>query len=85
MFRNGEVKKMWNWYQKTDTQNLSSIPRGQVDITSYSGPQTIIAPNSEDEPVTIAKGYQTLLSTGPRTLKELMDMTNAAKEVSSMR
>ena len=78
IFRNGEVKKMWNWYQRTDTIRLSSIPGGQVDVTSSSDPQTLITSpkTSEDS----GKRYQIASSSGPRTLKELVDMTTAAKE-----
>jgi hypothetical protein len=80
IFRNGEVKKMWNWYQRTDTIRLSSIPGGQVDVASSSNPQTLIT----DTKISIDSGkrYQMASSSGPRTLKELVDMVSAAKEVS---
>ena len=82
IFRNGEVKKMWNWYQRTDTIRLSSIPGGQVDVASSSDPQTLITDTKNStEP---GKRNEIVSSnSGPRTLKELVDMVSAAKEVSS--
>ena len=80
VFRNGEVKKMWNWYQRTDKLRLSSIPGGQVDVASSSDPQALITDNNiQTDP---EKGYQMTSSSGPRTLKELEDMVSAAKDVS---
>jgi len=78
IFRNGEVKKMWNWYQKTDKIRLSSIPGGQVDVISSSDPQALIT--SSKDSTDLVKRYQIASSSGPRTLKELIDMTTAAKE-----
>ncbi len=79
VFRNGEVKKMWNWYQRTDTIRLSSIPGGQVDVASSSDPQALVT----DPKVQADSGFedQVASSSGPRTLKELVDMVAAAKEV----
>ena len=80
IFRNGEVKKMWNWYQRTDTIRLTSIPSGQVDVTSSSDAQTLITDTKvATDP---AKRYQLGSSTGPRTMKELVDMVSSAQEVS---
>lgn len=76
IFRNGEVKKMWNWYQRTDSIRLSSIPGGQVDVAS--DPQTLIT-NTKIS-IDSGKRYQSTSSSGPRTLKELLDMVSAAKE-----
>ena len=73
IFRNGEVKKMWNWYQRTDTIRLSSIPGGQVDETLLSDTKISNDPG---------KRHQIASSSGPRTMKDLVDMVSAAKEVS---
>jgi hypothetical protein len=78
IFRNGEVKKMWNWYQRTDAIRLSSIPGGQVDVASSSDPQTLVT----DTKISMDPGKRNQISSssGPRTLKELVDMVSAAKE-----
>ena len=83
VFRNGEVKTMWNWYQRTDTIRLSSIPGGQVDVTSSSDPQALSTDTKNE--IDPAKQYHVSSSSGPRTLKELSDMVSAAKEVSFSR
>ncbi len=82
VFRNGEVKKMWNWYQRTDTIRLSSIPGGQVEVASSSDPQALIT-DSKTETDT-ERQHQATSSSGPRTLKDLVDMVSAAKEVSAI-
>lgn len=79
MFHNGEIKKMWNWYQRTDTMRLSVIPNLKVDNTSsdsegFDALSPQVAQTEENRTVTS--------SSGPRTLKELANMMATAKEVS---
>jgi hypothetical protein len=79
MFHNGEVKKMWNWYQKTDMIRLSNFAGGQVDPASTSNPRGLMSKVSTE---TNEKSETSLQSLGPRSLKELNDMVATAKEVS---
>jgi hypothetical protein len=87
IFKNGEVKKMWDWYQRTDTIRLSGVPGGQIDPTtaSSSDPGSLVSTtagtslglaSSTSEPLKHA------VSSAPRSLKELVDMMTTAKEVS---
>jgi hypothetical protein len=78
IFHNGEVKKMWDWYQKTDTIRLSSVPGGQVDTASPSDQEMLLSKGPSDP----TKKRAVVSSTGPRSLKELTDMMTTAKEVS---
>jgi hypothetical protein len=85
IFNNGEAKKMWNWYQRTDTIRLSSAPGGKGDPsermvhnTSGTGTSHQLSPQVE----ATAKRSKMLMSSGPRTLKELVAMVATAKEVS---
>ena len=76
MFHNGEINKMWNWYQRTDTTRLQSMPRGKDD-TAPSGNELLsprVGVDNDDKRTAVY---------GPRTLKELVKMTEAAKEVSA--
>jgi hypothetical protein len=77
-FHNGEVKKMWDWYQKTDMVRLSSIPGGGVEATARSDPEMIMSKSSTETD----KKIHVPTSSGPRSLKELSDMMTKAKEVS---
>ncbi|KAL3908755.1 MAG: hypothetical protein SGILL_008364, partial [Bacillariaceae sp.] len=75
VFHNGEVKKMWNWYQKTDMIRLSNVPGGQIDTASASDPKMLVSETSQQD-----DQAQTPQSLGPRSLKELTDMMATAKE-----
>jgi hypothetical protein len=80
VFHNGEVKKMWNWYQKTDMIRLSNIPGGQADAASASNAKMVMSKTSSEPSDKLESPNATL---GPRSLKELKDMMALAKEVSS--
>jgi hypothetical protein len=74
-FHNGDVGKMWQWYQRTDSNRLSTIPGligepsvpavGISDNTSHSGAQD---------------GQMAISRQCPRSLQDLIDMTSASKE-----
>jgi hypothetical protein len=90
IFHNGEVRKMWNWYQRTDTIRHSGVPGGKSDATTSdpdnlrmvhntSGTRTThpLSPQVEGSP----KQNAAVTSSLPRTLKELVNMITTAKEV----
>ena len=86
VFHNGEVKKMWNWYQRTDTIRISGIPGGKGD-TIHSDPESLRMVHDTSSTTaahveTSGKPTQQAARSGPRTLKELMSMMTTAKEVS---
>jgi hypothetical protein len=68
IFHNGEVKKMWSWYQRTDNVKVPQLPAGLI--------------SSEHE--SMRQGHTStpsgLTKQGPRTLKELLSMVSAAKD-----
>jgi hypothetical protein len=74
MFHNGEIKKMWNWFQRTDTIRLSSVPSGKAENSS-SDPE-LLSPR-----VDVSNTENRTMASGPRTLKELVHMMKTAKEV----
>lgn len=89
VFHNGEVKKMWHWYQRTDSVKLSSNSGGKTDPTTRereglrrvhnatgSGSTHPLSTREEETP-----NAQATPKSGPRTLKELFGMMAAAKEV----
>ena len=86
VFHNGDVKKMWYWYQRTDAVRLSGAPGVKGDA-AFSDTETIggkdgfmvnLLPSPQVE-----GSMQSQPSSGPRTLKDLMNMTATAKEVRS--
>jgi hypothetical protein len=91
VFHNGEVKKMWNWYQRSDTLRLTGVLGIQADnpgadSDNFKGVKTSsatrtsnpLSPRVEES----AKQSQPDIHSGPRTLKELVNMMATAKEVS---
>ncbi len=88
IFHNGEVKKMWNWYQRTDSLRHSnpmgkngsiiSEQEGLRRVHNATGTGTTHPLSTEEDDT--AKP-QTNAKLGPRTLKELIGMMAAAKEV----
>jgi hypothetical protein len=71
-FHNGEVGKMWQWYQHTDANRLSAVP-GLI-----GEPSLLAAGNSENQDG--AADQMTTSRQCPRSLQDLIDMTTAAKE-----
>lgn len=88
-FHNGEVKKMWNWYQRTDTIRLSINPHGKANPISSEQESLRRVHNAtgsgSTQPLSTQEGEPSkpkmATKVGPRTLKELMSMMVAAKEV----
>jgi hypothetical protein len=82
VFHNGEINKMWNWYQRADTIRLSSISGGKIDNTS-SDPESLrlVHDTSDTHPLSTGEKEKRSVANGPRTLKELVNMMAAAKEV----
>ncbi|KAG7356776.1 zinc-ribbon C4HC2 type domain containing protein [Nitzschia inconspicua] len=77
IFHNGQVKKMWNWYQKTDMIRLSNVPGSQVDTASASNAKMLMSKTTSESNEKLEMPNN---SSGPRSLKELKDMMAAAKE-----
>ena len=85
-FHNGEVKKMWSWYQRADNLRLNNAKSNlmaseqhirRVHNATGAGSTHPIAAQDDES----AK-HQAVIKLAPRTLKELLGMTAAAKEVS---
>ena len=85
-FHNGEVKKMWNWFQRADNLRLNNAKNNvmaseqhirRVHNATGAGSTHPIAAQ-DDETAT----HQAVIKLAPRTLKELLGMMAAAKEVS---
>jgi hypothetical protein len=74
-FHNGSVQKMWHWWERSDPTRMSAIP-GLIGEPSVNDPK-----KSRRLSITGAGDVTGTLATGcPRTLKDLMNMTKAAKE-----
>lgn len=74
IFSNGEVKKMWKWWEKTDPTALAAVP-GLIGESSMTGRSS---GHSMDD---ATSGVKILTARDcPRTLQDLADMTSAAKE-----
>jgi hypothetical protein len=94
IFHNGEVKKMWDWYQRNDTIRLSGIPGGKADSSS-SDPDALRmvhnttgtrTSNPLSPQVEGPEEYsEVFASSGPRSLKDLLNMITTAKEVRGTR
>jgi hypothetical protein len=89
IFHNGDVKKMWSWYKRADTVRGIAGPKGDAAFSDAEGLQ-VMSSNS------VARGNPSISSSqvegslsqtqamsrlGPKTLKELMNMTATAKKV----
>lgn len=87
IFHNGEVKKMWYWYQRADTVRVSGAPgvKGDAVFSDAESIELVLGSSGKtSQPPSPQAGKQKMAisSSGPRTLKELMSMTTSAKEVS---
>eukprot|EP00934_Nitzschia_sp_Nitz4_P007756 Nitzschia sp. Nitz4//scaffold2_size372955//310412//314952//NITZ4_000461-RA/size372955-augustus-gene-0.391-mRNA-1//1//CDS//3329546892//7746//frame0 len=79
VFNNGEVGKMWSWYQRMGTFREPGLSMGKVEVNSVhkgpdTGPVDSIPGQGDDVLGNVAPRG------GPRTLKDLVNMTSAAKE-----
>jgi hypothetical protein len=80
MFKNGDVKKMWFWYDRAGSSRLAGIP------SSISAPeQEFSEPGIADKPGgdgthEVAESKVSRPRDYPRTMKDLMSMVAAAKE-----
>ena len=81
-FHNGEVKKMWSWYQRTDNFKIPQLPT-RVEQEGMRQVHNATASGST-QPLTTIDGVSTkatvISKQGPRTLKELVSMVSAAKD-----
>ena len=78
VFKNGDVKKMWKWYDRTSSSR-SGIPSSiGAPETAFSDPGGAKGPGSagNNEP----ELKPSMLREYPRSMKDLMDMTEAASE-----
>ena len=81
-FHNGEVKKMWSWYQRTDNIKVPQLP-ARLEQEGMRQVHNATASGSTQLLTTIdgASTRATVISKqGPRTLKELVSMISAAKD-----
>jgi hypothetical protein len=77
-FHNGDVGKMWQWYQRTDSNRLSTVP-GLIGEKSV--PAVGISENTSHRDAHDGAPDQMAISRQcPRSLQDLIDMTSAAKE-----
>ena len=79
IFKNGDVKKMWTWYDRASSSRLPGIP------SSISAPETAFSDPGSSEGLGSAGDHEPELKTSilreyPRSMKDLMDMTEAASE-----
>ena len=78
-FHNGNVQKMWHWWERSDPTRLAAIP-GMIGEPSLNDSK-LWRDYSVAGSVGVTRNSPTLTSTNcPRTLKDLVNMTNAAKE-----
>ena len=76
MFNNGDVKKMWLWYDRAGSSRLGGIPQS---IRAFSNPGSAdgLASNGTQD----GMGLEVSIPRDcPRTMKDMMDMATAAKE-----
>lgn len=80
MFNNGDVKKMWLWYDRASSSRLACIP------SAINAPEKAFSGSGNPDNAGVNGNHNTadlkvLISRDcPRTMKDLMDMTAAAKE-----
>ena len=88
IFHNGDVKKMWHWYKRAD--NVRGVPGLKGDAAFADSESLGVVSNasvttSTQPPTTqtssTANQQQGIPRSGPKTLKELINMTSTAKKV----
>ena len=86
VFQNGEVKKMWNWFQRSDTARIpgtisakgeAAFSEAETVQTSSTSVSSSLARSASSSSIKMKVASS---SEGPRTLKALMNMTEAAKQ-----
>lgn len=79
-FRNGDVKGMWKWWKQNNPTRLASVP-GIIGEATQSN-QDVQSTQRQDSQTKVdpAQRPPVAITTCPRTLKDLKDMTAAAKE-----
>jgi hypothetical protein len=77
-FHNGDVGKMWQWYQRTDSNRLSTVPGliGEPSVPAVGISENTSHRGAQDG----TPGQMTISRQCPRSLQDLIDMTSAAKE-----
>lgn len=91
-FHNGEVRKMWSWFQRMDPLRESQFAAGKADLVTADQRNLRIVHNASTSgaagpivsPEEAIGNIEVVAKTGPRTLKELVHMMAAAKEVRCM-
>ena len=86
IFHNGDVKKMWVWYKRAD--NVRGVPglKGDAAFADSEGlgvvSNSTATPSSSSLSTRVGGTQQQAVSrSGPKTLKELINMTSTAKKV----
>ena len=73
-FSNGNVQKMWHWWERSDPTRLAAVPGLIGEPSPNESKKTTVSSESTDG------GAKLPTSNCPRTLKDLVQMTGAAKE-----
>lgn len=85
-FHNGEVKKMWNWFQRADNLRLNNTKSTLLASEQYIRRVHNATGAGSTHPIAVQDDetikHQAVTKIAPRTLKELLAMMTAAKEVS---
>lgn len=74
VFHNGDVGKMWQWWQKTDPSRLDNVP-GIIGEPNINETSKLNVRSSNEE----VASKDSIVQIFPRTLKDLTDMIAAAK------
>lgn len=78
VFNNGGVKRMWRWWEKSDPTRLASVPGliGEPSLNDTLGSSLHL--EERDDPTRSCRKSSGI--NYPRTLKDLLAMTEAARE-----
>jgi hypothetical protein len=78
VFNNGGVKRMWRWWEKSDPTRLASVPGliGEPSLNDTLGSSLHL--DLKDDPTSTFRKVSGI--NYPRTLKDLLAMTEAARE-----
>jgi hypothetical protein len=78
VFHNGDAKKMWSWYHRTDPTRLSS-GKGLIGSPSPVGAAASRNPTTHDDRTSIPEVVSHI--DFPRTVQDLFNMTGSARQV----
>jgi hypothetical protein len=71
VFHNGDVKKVWSWWERNHPARLSTVPGPIVELMPNSNLAQVVSSHGDAKK---SRSHEC-----PRTLKDLNDMTTAAK------